>query len=337
MVKRVGHLMERIAMMENLEEAFLRAARGKSDKKVVACFRNDLHVNLSSIRYQLIDGSFPFGDYHFFVIHDPKRRLICAASFPERVVSQAIMRICHPVFDAYQISDSYASRKGKGQYKALDRARLFAKEYKWFVKLDVHKFFDSIDHNLLMSQLCRLFKDPLLLNAFQQLINSYETKKGRGLPIGNLTSQYFANHYLSFADHYAKECLGVKAMVRYMDDILIFSNNRKELLCLSTALNDYMLSVLHLNMHEPIVNKTHYGVPFLGYVVYPDMMRLNQPSRCRFKKSMAVLHHLLTIDECGQEDYTKRGQCLHAFIEKASVADYQYVLSHTKGLYPSGL
>lgn len=195
MVKRVGNLMPRIASLENLHEAFLRAAKGKSGKLAVKEFRSRLDENLVEMSKQLLDGTFIFGHYHFFTVYDPKKRIICAASFPERVAFHAMMRICHPVFDDFQICDSYASRIDKGTYKALERARQFAHRYKWFAKMDVCKYFDSIDHEVMLRQLCRLFKDPQLLIYFRDLLDSYETSEGRGLPIGNLTSQYFANDY----------------------------------------------------------------------------------------------------------------------------------------------
>ena len=205
MPRRVGNLMPRIASLDNLHEAFLRAARGKGGKMAVVDFRNHLDKNLLCIQRQLLDGTFHFGQYHFFTIYDPKRRVICAASFPERVVFHAMMRICHPIFDQYQVFDSYASRIGKGTYKALDRARRFANNYEWFAKIDARKYFDSISHEVLLAQLSRLFKDAQLLIFFRNLLDTYAVQPGCGLPIGNLTSQYFANHYLSVADHYIKE------------------------------------------------------------------------------------------------------------------------------------
>ena len=215
--------MPRIARIVNLHEAFLRDARGKAGKRAVIDFRNGLDENLMEMRRQLMEGSFCFGKYHFFTICDPKQRTICAASFSERVAFHAMMRICHPVFDDYQIFDSYASRIGKGTYKALERTQQFASRYQWFAKLDICKYFDSIDHQVLLQQLCRLFKDAQLLIYFRNLLDSYETLSGKGLPIGNLTSQYFANHYLAVADHYVKEQLGVPAMGRYMDDVLLLT------------------------------------------------------------------------------------------------------------------
>ena len=153
--------MPRIASIVNLHEAFLRDARGKAGKRAVIDFRNGLDENLMEMRRQLMEGSFCFGKYHFFTICDPKQRTICAASFSERVAFHAMMRICHPVFDDYQIFDSYASRIGKGTYKALERTQQFASRYQWFAKLDICKYFDSIDHQVLLQQQPRPAPCPL--------------------------------------------------------------------------------------------------------------------------------------------------------------------------------
>ena len=254
MPKRVGGLMPRIASLDNLHEAFLRAARGKQGKMAVAGFRSQLDQNLLAMQQQLLDGTFRFGRYHFFVVHDPKRRVICAASFPERVAFHAMMRICHPVLDSYQVFDSYASRLGKGTYKALERAQQFARRYEWFAKIDVCKYFDSISHDVLLAQLARLFKDPQLLIYFRDLLDTYQASEGRGLPIGNLTSQYFANHYLAVADHYLKEQLRVPAMVRYMDDVLLLADDHRELMGWVEDYSGLLHHHLLLDVHPPVVN-----------------------------------------------------------------------------------
>ncbi len=336
MVKRLGNLMSRITHLENLYEAFLRAAKGKSSKQTVIAFRNRLDENLQEMSRQLQDGEFRFGQYHFFTIYDPKRRIICAASFPERVAFHAIMRICHPVFDDYQIFDSYASRIGKGTYKALERAKTFARQYKWFAKLDVRKYFDSISHEVLLSQLCRLFKDKQLLLYFRDLLDSYETDEGRGLPIGNLTSQYFANHYLSVADHYIKEQLRVSAMVRYMDDVLLFDNDKNQMKLHVKSVTEFVKNQLRLELHDPIINATRYGIPFLGYVVYPDCLRLNARSRKRFQCKMNKLNYMIQNGIISQQLYAERATCLFAFIRKADVYNFQRQ-SIINGTYPLGL
>ena len=329
--------MPRICSLENLHEAFLRAARGKCTRKAVILFRRQLDENLADMGRKLADGSFRFGQYHFFTIYDPKQRTICAASFPERVAFHAIMRICHPVFDDFQTNDSFASRLGRGQYKALEQAKKCCRKYKWFAKMDVRKYFDSIDHNVLFCQLSRLFKDPLLLRYFSDLILGYEVEPGRGLPIGNLTSQYFANHYLAVADHFAKEQLRIKAMVRYMDDILIFADNNEQLKGYVTALTKFTNEHLQLSLHEPVINKTCFGVPFLGYVVYHNRLRLNNRSRKRFVHKMASLTVDVEQGSITQQQYAMRASCMMAFIDKAEASPFKRQMTCRKGLYPQGL
>jgi retron-type reverse transcriptase len=298
----------------------------------VMAFRNNLDDQLSTIHRQLLDGTFSFGHYHFFTIFDPKRRTICAASFPERVVFHAMMRICHPVFDNYQIYDSYASRIGKGTYKALERTQHFCRQYHWFAKLDMCKYFDSIHHAQLFSQLCRLFKDPQLLLHFRHLLDTYETRPSCGLPIGNLTSQYFANHYLSPADHFAKEQMRVPAMVRYMDDVLLFGNDLIQLKQQVEAYTHYVERELKLQVHPPIINQTRRGIPFLGYVVYVSQLRLNQRSRHRFLCKMSALDRAYWLRLLPEREVATRSLCLLAFAEKAN-CHHLYQKLYQQGQY----
>ena len=316
-MKRVGNLMERITDMENLREAFLRASKGKTDKLAVVSFRKNLDDNLKTLGLQLMHGNPKVGKYHFFKIHDPKERIICAAQFPTRVAFHAIMRICHPLFDAYQIYDSYASRIGKGQYKAIERARGFASKYRWFAKLDVCKYFDSIDHEVMTRQIGNLIKDRRLMDIFKQLIDGYCREEGKGLPIGNLTSQYFANHYLSLADHYIKEKMSVKAYVRYMDDMLIFANDKEEIKHIVKNYTTFIERTLILQLHQPVINKTNKGLNFLGYVVTDKALRLSQRSRRRFRKKLANLDKEYQQSKISIEKYNMRYKCLRAFIDKA--------------------
>lgn len=329
--------MPRIAAMENLHEAFLRAAKGKAGKHAVREFREHLDENLSLMSRQLLDGTFQFGRYHFFTVYDPKQRTICAASFPERVAFHAMMRICHPVFDNYQTNDSFASRKGRGQYAALERTQHYARKYQWFAKIDMRKYFDSIDHEVMLSQLSRLFKDKQLMLYFRDLIDSYETTAGKGLPIGNLTSQYFANHYLAVADHYAKQQLHVPAMVRYMDDVLLFGDDKNVLLEHIHLFNIYAREELKLETHAPVVNRTWMGIPFLGYVVKPHHLRLNGRSLLRFRHKMSRLQYELAAGITDDATYAKHATCLMAFVEKASVTKLKQKMNQTQGMYPQGL
>lgn len=338
MPKRVGLLMPRICCLENLHEAFLRSVRGKAGKQAVVRMRSHLDEHLLRLQRELLDGTFRFGVYNFFEVMDPKRRTICASSFPERVAAHAMMRICHPVFEQYQTNDSFASRPGRGIYTALQHAQRLSCRHRWFAKLDVCKFFYSIHHEVMMAQLCRLFKDPLLLRHFSSIIRSYEFTPQRGLPIGNLTSQYFANHYLSVADHWAKEQLHVAGMARYMDDVLLFADDAQLLRRQVTELTRYMERELLLRLHEPVVNQTRFGIPFLGYVVHGDRLRLSGRSSRRFRQKMLHLADDLRRGVISEQEYTMRATCLVAFVSKADSGGYRrYLQQHYQGIYPEGL
>ena len=168
MGKRIGFLMPYIADPDNLRLAFWKARKGKEIKEEVIDFRKYLDKNLVSLRNELLNGTEEVGNYYYFTIHDPKERVICAAPFRQRVLHHAIMNVCHPIFERFQIFDSYATRVGKGQYAALERAKIYSAKYQWFCKLDVRKYFDSIDHEVLYQQLTTKFKDPYLLDLFHK-------------------------------------------------------------------------------------------------------------------------------------------------------------------------
>ncbi len=192
-MKRAGHLLEQIVDLDNLKRAFCQAARGKRNQAEVIAFSRDLESRLHEMAEGLRRGNVPLGDYHYFRIRDPKERLICAAAFAERVLHHAVMGPCEPVFERGLIHHTYACRKGKGQTAALAAAQQNCRRHAWFLKLDIRKYFDSVDHAILLHLLCRRFKDADLLLLFQRLLGTYQTQPGRGLPIGNLTSQHFAN------------------------------------------------------------------------------------------------------------------------------------------------
>ncbi|MBP5673741.1 MAG: hypothetical protein J6X49_15240 [Victivallales bacterium] len=221
-MKRAGNLYMEIAEMDNLRLAFWKAQRGKRGKREVMAYRENLDEELMRLHEQLVQGEVEVGRYHYFTIHDPKERMICAADFRERVLHHAIMNVCEPFFERYQIHDSYACRKGKGVDACLERLQEMCRRHQWYLKLDIHKYFDSIPHEGMKQVLRHYFKDTRLLMLFYRIIDSYEVASGRGIPIGNLTSQHFANMYLGVLDHQLKEVWKVPGYVRYMDDFILF-------------------------------------------------------------------------------------------------------------------
>ena len=248
-------------------------------------FRQDLTANLERMDDQFRQRKYNLGDYHFFVIRDPKLRTICAASFPERVFHHAVMNVCEDVFEKYHIFDSYACRKGKGNLRAVTRARRFAGQNAWYLKLDIAKFFDSIDHKIALRLLGRLFGDLDLLNLFEEILASYHTLAGRGVPIGNLFSQHLANFYLAGFDHWLKEERHIKPYLRYMDDCLLFAGEKDFLLRELAEIKIFLKDELNLELKSNIqLNRTAAGVPFLGYRIYPGHVRLSAMSQKRFSR-----------------------------------------------------
>ncbi len=317
-MKRENNLIEKIADPENLRIAFWKARKAKEGKKEVNDFRKDLDGNLKLLRNELLSGNVNVGNYHYFTIYDPKERVICAAPFKQRVLHHAIMNVCHANFEKYQIFHSYASRTNKGTYAAIENASKFQKQYKWFLKLDVRKYFDSIDHEVLKKLLAKRFKDKYLLHVFYQIIDSYQTQVGKGLPIGNLTSQYFANHFLAYADHFILEKLQASAYVRYMDDMVIWSNDKNELLKIGNEFQSFINHNLLLTLKPFCLNSSEKGLPFLGYVLFPEKIFLNNNSRKRFKSKLKQYNYKLNNAEWNQVEYQAHVLPLIAFAKHAN-------------------
>ena len=186
---------------------------------------------------------------------------------------------------------------------ALLRALHFTKHYPYFLKLDMKKYFDSISHNKLAALLAAKFKDKALLNLFDKLLASYCVTEGRGLPIGNLTSQYFANFYLGIFDHYAKERMKVKGYVRYMDDVLLFANTMQEIKDILHTAKHFLEEELLLTLKEETVGKTASGVPFLGFLLKPKGIYLSQKKKKRLKNRIKQYRYKHECSAWNEEEY----------------------------------
>lgn len=297
--------MEQIASLDNLYLAYQKASRGKQSKREVQLFAEHFDDNLRRMRQTILEGSVPMGDYHYFTIHDPKERVICASPFSERIVQHAVMNVCHPYFDRQLIDTTYATRRGKGVYAALDAAVRAMTRYEYCVKLDVRKYYDSIDHDVLKEKLQHMFKDAALLQLFDRIIDSYNVSEGKGLPIGNLTSQYFANTYLSELDHKAKEEWKAPVYIRYMDDILIAGNEKEVLRQCVERMKTYAQEKMHLSFKPPVYRRATDGIVFLGYKVLPYHILLSGRSKKRFRSKLLKYDRLLAEHTWTEELYAE--------------------------------
>ena len=250
------------------------------------------------------------GQYHSFFIHEPKRRLISAAPFRDRVIHHALCRVIEPIWEQRFIYDSYANRVGKGTHKAIDRTQFYARKYKYFLQLDIRQFFPSIDHVVLEKEISRLIRDKKVLWLFKQIMKSgvgvlseeyqmnyfegddlFALNRPRGLPIGNLTSQFWANVYLNGFDHFIKRDLKAKAYLRYVDDFLLFSNNKKELWLWKSELIE-KLNILRLTIHtdKAHIFPTQKGIPFLGFRIYPEYRLLKARKANQYRRHLKSLN-----------------------------------------------
>ena len=282
-MKRAGNLYGRICDTDNIRLAFYKASRRKHDRAEIIDFKRYFESNIRTIHDQLVRQKPDLGHYRLFKVHDPKPRVICAASFPERVLHHAVMNMCEPVFESYATYDSFACRKNKGTHRAVSRAKKYAGLHPWFLKMDIRKYFDSIDHDILLSMLSKRFKDKRLMTLFGQILASYHTLPSKGLPIGNLASQHLANFYLSGFDHWIKEDLKISGYVRYMDDFIVFGKDKNSLKSTLEHIRAYLKDNLALSLKDPILlNRCSHGIPFLGFRVSGKRILLLKKSGQRF-------------------------------------------------------
>jgi len=289
-LKRQGYLFDAVLSFSNLCLAARKAYRGKKYKKRVAKFYFHMETELIKIQEELKNEKYLMKDYRKFFIYEPKKREISAAGFRDRVVHHALCNVIGPISERSLIYDTYACRLGKGQHRAVRRVQYFANRYSYYLKLDIKKYFDNIDHQILKSIITSRIKDNKILGLINKIIDHKNPgqPKGKGIPIGNLTSQYFANLYLGNLDHYIKEKLKIKGYIRYMDDMIIFENTKKYISEIKVKVGHFIGDKLKLELKEnvtilaPIMN----GIPFLGFRVYPKMIRIKREGWQRFKNKV---------------------------------------------------
>lgn len=289
---KISHLYRKIISIENLFQAWDEFKRGKHSKKDVQKFELRLEDNLFNLHQNLKTKTYRHSSYTAFNIYDPKFRHIHKALVRDRVVHHAIVSKIEPIFDKSFIFDSYSCRKGKGMHRAVKRLSNFARKVsrnytgKCFVlKMDIKKFFASIDHEILIDFLKKKLADEDLIWLLQNIIHSFS--EGKGIPIGNLTSQIFANIYLNKLDKFVKNELRIKYYIRYADDFVILSNEKEYLKNLIPIIDQFLRDNLKLSIHQEkiVIRKLIQGIDFLGYIVLPQYLLPRTKTRRRiFRK-----------------------------------------------------
>jgi RNA-directed DNA polymerase len=320
-MKRQSGLFARITPFDNLLLASRKAAQGKRDRPRVARFEFHLEQELLALQEALQELRYQPGDFFTFEVRDPKRRCICAAPFRDRVVHHAVCNVLEPVFEQRLIFDTYACRPGKGTHAAVKRAQQFARQYDYFLKCDIRKYFASIDQAVLKALLARMFKDPALLTLLNRIIDHPppDAAPGKGLPIGNLTSQHFANVYLGELDHYLKDRLRIKGYLRYMDDLLVFANDKPALHLGLADLRQFAQENLRLTLKEEATRLAPVteGIPFLGLRIYPSVIRLNPRTLRRFRRQVRGREKAYRAGKLNREELTHSVASLFAHVAGA--------------------
>ena len=299
-----------VISLENLIAAWRGFCKGKRKKSDIAAFELNLEDNIFELRRKLSNGNWQNDSYVVLKINDPKPRIINKASVRDRVLFQAVYRKLNLVFDRNFIFDSFSSRLGKGTHAGVRKFEVFARKvtanhrrHGFALKCDIKKFFNSIDHQILFSLITKKISDEKLLSLIWQIIRSFEHSTGKGLPLGNVTSQLFANIYLNELDQFVKHELKANYYIRYADDFLILHPSYVVLLEYLTKIKKFCREFLLLDLHErkTIIRKIHRGIDFLGYVVLPHRKVLRTKVKHRILKRISLKNlssYLGVISHC---------------------------------------
>lgn len=295
-MKRHNGLHEQIISISNLECADVIARKGKKNRYGVIQHDKDREANIMSLHIALRDGAYRTSAYTTFSIFEPKERLVFRLPYyPDRIVHHAVMNILEPIFVSMFTADTYSCIKGKGIHGAVRGVKKALRDQdgtKYYLKMDVRKFYPSVNHIILKRLLRRKFKDEALLGLLDEIIDS-----APGLPIGNYLSQYLANFYLNGLDHWLKEVKGVKYYFRYLDDIVILGSNKASLHKLREEIRDYLWDNLKLEVKKNyrVAPVDDHGIDFVGYVFRHTHTLMRKTIKKRFARLVAKRPKMASI------------------------------------------
>ena len=340
-MNKIKNLFPKIYDFENLFGAYKDGIKQKRDRPDVMAYTEKLEENLINLQNEFIWLTYKVGRYRMFFVYEPKKRLIMALDFKDRVAQHAIYRQLNPLLDKQFIFDSYACRKDKGTHKAVQRLQYWFRqterqpEQYYYLKLDISKYFYRIDHEILMDILREKIADKDLLFILEGIVNCEDTHFGLplgadigevpfddllaevGLPIGNLTSQMFANLYLDQLDQFCKHKLRLRYYIRYMDDVIILHHSKKHLERVKNEIADFLAKRLHLQLNnKTCIRPTYMGAEFVGFRVWSTHVKLRKKTA---KKMVKRLQYVFTAYRMGEMDKESM---------ERTVASYRGILQH---------
>lgn len=319
------HLFERITSKETLFTAWEEFRKGKQGRKDVQEFERHLEQNLFRLHRELIAGTYRHQPYSAFTICDPKQRRIHKATVQDRILHHAVFSVLNPLFEPTFIAHSFSCRKGKGTHKAVNALDRMLRSVSrnttrpcFVLKCDIHQFFASVDHDILLNILGKRLKDEKAIILLRTIIESFTAKDPAmlgqtGISIGNLTSQLFANIYLNEFDQFIKHMLKIEHHVRYTDDFVIVASSREELEGLLPSIRSFLKEHLHLDLHprKVTIRKYGQGIDFLGYVLLPHHRVLRTKARRRIVRK---LRERIAAHKAGLIPQESVEQSLHSYL-----------------------
>ena len=296
-MKTYNNLFEEICSFQNLHQAYLKARKCKRYRNEILKFSYNLEANLTDLQKELSNQTYQHGSYREFTVCDLKKRQIKAPCFRDRVVHHALCNIIEPIFDKGFIYSSFACRKEKGTHKAIKRLKKFIKSVQsksfpktYCLKCDISKYFDSIDHKILFSLVKRKIRDKKVLWLIKKILSSSYKEICIGIPIGNLTSQLFANIYLNELDQFIKHGLRIKYYIRYMDDFLVLNYTKRDICQTKEKIQNFLQDKLELELHpkKADISPREKSIHFLGYQIFSNYLLLRKKTVKRFIKRTKV-------------------------------------------------
>ena len=348
----MGALFTRITSFANLLLAGRLASRGKRFRANVAAFNLNLEEELHGLQQELAERTYRPGPYETFIVHDKKPRLISAAPFRDRVVHHVLCNVIEPIYDRSFLYDSYACRTGKGTHAAVDRASHYARRFRYVLKCDMEKYFPSIDHAILMELIVERIWDEGVLWLVHTILDGSNPQpevrhyfpgddlfapfeRRRGIPIGNQTSQFFANVYLDKLDYYVKETLRAPGYVRYVDDFLLFDDDKRRLHEARAAIEAFTDRLrVRLHPRKCFVAPVASGFTFLGYRLFPAYRRLDANNVRRFKRRLRQYREAVAE---GRMSAGQRDDCVRSWVAHAMHADTAQLRAKILGKTASGV
>ena len=284
-MKRTLITLEDIAERANLSLALHKAAKGKHHREQVSHFIQQANTNLNQLASDILTGRMPYDKYREFTINDPKLRTIHAACFEDRIFHHAIMNLAGPVLEKAMLPTTFACRPGFGVHRAVEHVQQSIRRYLWYCKIDVKSYFAYIDHSILLGLLLRRFKGNDFHLQLQRLLDGFHTKPAKGLPIGSLSSQYFANYYLDGLDRFLNDLKEVGTHVRYMDDIVWWCDSKEETKHVLHQVQNYLQEQRQLIIKPSWqIQKSLQGINYCGYRILPGVIRLSLRRKRSYQK-----------------------------------------------------